>query len=125
MEPLYVFEFVSDEASVILDVYEDANGDVFHSLREKTNINKRQSVVNQKYCKNTNKYTAYLFYPEIIDSKRPIASVVGFDFSVCTEKELNLFLSNLIFWFGENTRFEIDNIKKFAEFAALMDDDQM
>lgn len=116
----YIFEFESADEVVALDVYEDPDTVIYHSFRSKEKNQDAPLSAEKKYCNVGTEYTARLFYSKLYNHDNPIATVIGFDFSVCTEEELNAFLCRLICRFEESTIYRIGNIKEFVEFTSLL-----
>ena len=121
MNASYVFEFESANSIVALDVVEDDSHNIYHTVRSITPKKKRQSDVSSAYCAEKNDFIAYLFHPELVDSKKPIAVIKGFDFSVCNEHEINRFIFKLLYHVEMSQEYEIHDLRDFAQFAELMD----
>ncbi|MEL7641079.1 MAG: hypothetical protein AAGU21_15685 [Solidesulfovibrio sp.] len=121
MNVTYVFEFESANAIVALDVVEDENGSISHTVRSITPKQKRQSDVNISCFGESKDFIAYLFHPELVNCKKPIAIINGFDFSICNEQELNRFIFKLLYHVEMSQEYEIHDLRDFAQFAELMD----
>ena len=121
MNALYVFIFESATSIVTLDVFEDDNNNITHTVRKIKPNKNRPSAAKESYCNASNDFTAFLYYSELVKTQKEIAAVNGFDFSICNEHEINRFLFKLLYRVEMTKDYEINDLTEFAEFAGLIE----